>query len=167
MIEISNLTFDYPGHRALDDVGLSVQAGSVTALVGPNGGGKTTLMRLLMGLEEASRGDVTPARYVQIGYLPQQAQLNSKHSLWDECLTAFKDLQARQKELAHLENLMARPAHPESILETYGRLQHEFEHLGGYTYETRTRQTLSGLGFDPSEYQRPIQQLSGGQRTRA
>ena len=135
--------------------------------MGSNGVGKTTLMRLLMGTEEATRGNVIPARNVQIGYLPQQAQLDSKHSLWDECLTAFKDLQARQKELAQLENLMTRPNHPASILETYGRLQHEFEHMGGYTFETRTRQTLSGLGFDPSEYQRPIPQLSGGQRTRA
>jgi len=63
--------------------------------------------------------------------------------------------------------MMSRPDHPVDVLESYGRLQHEFERLGGYTYETRIRQTLSGLGFAAGDYQRPIQQLSGVQRTRA
>ena len=57
--------------------------------------------------------------------------------------------------------------HSDDLLETYGRLQHEFDLLGGYTYETRVRQALTGLGFDPGDFRRPISQLSGGQRTRA
>jgi len=167
LLTATNLTKAFGADDIFSDLSFTLPQRARIGLVGSNGVGKTTLMRLLMGTEEATRGNVIPARNVQIGYLPQQAQLDSKHSLWDECLTAFKDLQARQKELAQLENLMTRPNHPASILETYGRLQHEFEHMGGYTFETRTRQTLSGLGFDPSEYQRPIPQLSGGQRTRA
>ena len=62
---------------------------------------------------------------------------------------------------------MSDPQQAVTVLETYGRLQHEFDHLGGYTYESRIRQTLTGLGFSPADEQRPLQQLSGGQRTRA
>jgi len=167
ILSVTNLAKVYGAEDIFSDLSFSVPQRARIGLVGPNRVGKTTLMRLLMGLEEATRGTTQVARNVQIGYLPQQAQLDSKHSLWEECLTAFKDLQTRQKELAHLESLMSKPNHPASILETYGRLQHEFDHLGGYTFETRTRQTLSGLGFDPSEYSRPVHQLSGGQRTRA
>ena len=167
LLSVSNLVKAYGAEDIFSDLSFSIPQHARIGLVGPNGVGKTTLMRLLMGLEEPTSGNVLRTRNVQIGYLPQQAHLDSKHNLWDECLGAFKGLQARQKELAHLESVMSKPNHPAEILDTYGRLQHEFEHLGGYTYETRTRQTLGGLGFDPGDFQRPIQQLSGGQRTRA
>ena len=82
-------------------------------------------------------------------------------------LGAFVDLRAREAELTRLEAAMADPAEFESALERYGPLQHQFELDGGYQYETRIKQVLTGLNFEPHEYDRPVAQLSGGQKTRA
>jgi ATP-binding cassette subfamily F protein 3 len=86
--------------------------------------------------------------------------------VWEECLSAFVELRLMEGELAHLETSMSDPSQAEQALQRYGPLQVAFEHRGGYTYETRIRQTLSGLGYAEADFERPIPQLSGGQRTR-
>jgi ATP-binding cassette subfamily F protein 3 len=148
-------------------VSLSIPHGARIAIVGPNGIGKTTLLRILVGLDEPSSGSVQRARTLSLGYLPQEAMLAGTHTLWQECLTVLADLLALEAELASLEAAMSDPTQAESVLERYGPLQQEFELRGGYIYETRIRQTLTGLGFDPNDFDRPLPQLSGGQRTRA
>ncbi|OGN81253.1 MAG: hypothetical protein A2X24_13020 [Chloroflexi bacterium GWB2_54_36] len=149
------------------DVTLSIPHRARIGLVGPNGVGKTTLLRILLGEEEPSAGEVQVSRGLQMAYLPQEARLLTDRTLWQECLTVFEDLIQRQAELARLETAMADPDKAESALASYGRLQQEFERLGGYTFETRIRQTLTGLGFSRSDINRPLAHLSGGQRTRA
>ena len=148
-------------------ISLGIPPGARVAIVGPNGIGKTTLLRILIGLDEPSRGTVQRARNLRLGYLPQEAGLKGTNTLWEECLKAVADLRALEDELARLEVAMSDSGQAEDALARYGPLQHEFERRGGYTYETRIRQTLTGLGFDASDYTRPITQLSGGQRTRA
>ena len=148
-------------------ISLSVPHRARIGLVGPNGVGKTTLLRILIGLEEPSRGEVQKAHSVRIGYLPQEAGIESRGTLWEQCLEAFEDLLALQKEMARLEKEMSDPHKAEAALEAYGQIQASFDHMGGYTYEQRIRQTLTGLGFSEADEQRPMQQLSGGQRTRA
>jgi ATP-binding cassette subfamily F protein 3 len=137
------------------------------ALVGPNGIGKTTLLRIIAGLEPPSLGTVRRARDLTIGYLPQESITASENTLWDECLLPFGRLKDLEEELRRLEQDMGDPDASGEVLERYGTLQAEFEHAGGYTYETRIRQVLAGLGFTPDHYRMPLQQLSGGQRTRA
>ena len=149
------------------DISLSIPRRARIGLVGPNGVGKTTLLRILLGEEEPTSGAVHRARNLRIGYLPQEAQLHSEHTLWQECLTVFSDLIRQQSELARLEAAMADPGQAETAIHAYGRLQETFELAGGYTYETRIRQTLTGLGFSPADLNRPLEHLSGGQRTRA
>jgi ATP-binding cassette, subfamily F, member 3 len=148
-------------------VSISIPQAARIAIVGPNGIGKTTLLRVLVGLEEPSQGVIQHMRGLKMGYLPQEASLNGSNTLWEECLGAMADLRAMEIELARLESLMSDRSQADSALERYGQLQLKFEHNSGYTYETRIRQTLTGLGFDPSDNTRPISQLSGGQRTRA
>src|SRR5258706_5895959 len=82
-------------------------------------------------------------------------------------MTAFAGLRAREAELTGLEAAMADPAEFEAAVERYGPLQHQFELDGGYVYETRVKQVLEGLNFEPHEFDRPVFQLSGGQKTRA
>ncbi|MHB8192678.1 MAG: ABC-F family ATP-binding cassette domain-containing protein [Bellilinea sp.] len=149
------------------DVSLSIPHRARIGLVGPNGVGKTTLMRILLGEDEPSAGEVLRARGLRMGYLPQEARLQSDRTLWQECLTVFTRLLEQQAELARLETAMADPDQAEASLIAYGRLQQAFEHSGGYTFETRMRQTLTGLGFSRADLNRPLAHLSGGQRTRA
>jgi len=148
-------------------VEVAIPHGARIGLVGPNGAGKTTLLRLLAGLEEPSAGVVQRSKGLRLGYLAQESAINSEGTLWEEMLGAFADLRAREAELTRLEAAMADPAEFETALERYGPLQHQFELDGGYQYETRIKQVLGGLNFEPHEYDRPVAQLSGGQKTRA
>ncbi len=167
LVSAINVTKSYGLRDVFSGITLSVSHGARIAIVGPNGIGKTTLLRILVGLEEPTNGILHQARGLKIGYLPQEAGLQGTHTLWEECLSVLADLREIEAELAHLEHQMSDPVHAEDALERYGQLQDIFERRGGYTYETRIRQTLSGLGFDVSDFERPIPQLSGGQRTRA
>jgi ATP-binding cassette, subfamily F, member 3 len=157
----------YGAVNLFENITLSLPEKSRIGLVGPNGVGKTTLLRIIIGEEDASSGAVFRARGLRMGYLPQESDLNGEHTLWQECLTPFKEMLERQQELHRLEDAMSKPGADEDLLENYGRLQHEFDGAGGYLYETRIRQTLTGLGFSNADAKRPLSQLSGGQRTRA
>ena len=167
LLTITGLAKSFGPNDIFSGVTASISHRARIALVGPNGVGKTTLLRILLGLEEPSAGDVQRSRGLQIDYLPQEAGLDSDSTLWEEGLHAVGDLLEMQAELTRLEGLMGQPDQAEATLEAYGRLQARFEHRGGYTYETRIKQTLTGLGFLPQDFQRPVSQLSGGQRTRA
>jgi ATP-binding cassette, subfamily F, member 3 len=167
LLNASDLSKSFGADDVFLNLSLSIPNQARIAMVGANGIGKTTLLRILIGLDEASSGNVHRARGLTIGYLPQEASLTAEHTLWEECLTVFKDLQAQEAELNRLEAAMSDPARAALVMERYGTLQQDFEHRGGYIYETRIRQTLSGLGFDADDFHRPLWQLSGGQRTRA
>ena len=167
LIAASDLSKSYGPNDIFQGISLSIPHGARIAIVGPNGVGKTTLLRILLGLEEPSSGAIQKARNLNIGYLPQEALLSGTHTLWEECLNALSELRALEAELAQLESAMGDPEQAEAALERYAKLQPEFEQRGGYTYETRIRQTLTGLGFEPDDFNRPLPQLSGGQRTRA
>ncbi len=167
LLTAHNLSKSFGPVDIFSDLNLSIPHRARIGLVGPNGVGKTTLLRILLGLEDPSTGTVQRARGSTLGYLPQEAKLESRRTLWQECLTVFADLLEQQAQLARLEALMADPQQAEAALEAYGKLQNEFDHGGGYTFETRIRQVLTGLGFSTVDYERPLGQLSGGQRTRA
>ena len=167
VLSATSLSKSFGAHDIFTGVSLSIPQGARIGLVGANGIGKTTLLRILVGVEEPSAGQVHRARGLRTGYLPQEASLEGSRTLWEECMEAFADLRVREQELARLERLMGEPGQSGDVLATYGRLQHEFDVHGGYTYEQRIHQTLAGLGFGQRDEQRPLSQLSGGQRTRA
>jgi len=176
LLTFSSLAKSYGPHDIFRDLSGAVPHESRIGLVGPNGIGKTTLLRLFAGLEEPSGGSLHRARGLRVGYLPQEAaqeaaqgavMATTGNTLWAEMLTAFTELLTREAELRGLEADMADPAKFDSAMEKYGHLQEQFEHEGGYTYEIRIKQTLEGLGFEAGDFQRPLAQLSGGQKTRA
>ena len=167
LLTANNLGKFYGADEVLDDISIAIPAAARIALVGPNGAGKTTLINILAGINLATSGAVHVARNTRIAFLPQRPELVGAHSLWDEQLKAFADLREMETRLAQLEQQMADDNSSARALEAYGPLQAEFERLGGYTYETRIKMVLSGLGFTADEYAIPLPQLSGGQKTRA
>ena len=167
ILSASSLVKFYGPDEIFSDISVSVPAGARIALVGPNGAGKTTLLNLLAGIDSPTSGAVSQAGGARLSFLPQRPELAGEHSLWREQLKAFAGLRAMERRLAELERQMATADDTEDALEAYGQLQAEFERRGGYEYETRIKRVLSGLGFSPAEYEVPLPQLSGGEKTRA
>ena len=167
LITAANLSKSFGANDIFAGISLGIPRRARIAIIGPNGIGKTTLLRILAGEEEPSSGVVSQAHGITIGHLPQEAGLDSTNTLWEECLTPFEKLRDEEAELGRLEAAMSDAGQADRALERYGRLQVEFEHHGGYTYIQRIQQVLSGLGFTPEEYSAPLARLSGGERTRA
>ncbi|HET9909668.1 MAG TPA: ABC-F family ATP-binding cassette domain-containing protein [Anaerolineales bacterium] len=167
LINVSSLSKSFGAEDLFAGVTFSVAKGARLALVGPNGIGKTTLLRILIGQEEPSSGTVTRAKNLRVGYLSQEADFELQGVLWDVCLEPFADLIRMQKEVERLEDEMSDPAKREEALVRYGSVQHEFERRGGYVYQVRIKQVLTGLGFDEPDFHMSLDHLSGGQRTRA
>jgi ATP-binding cassette subfamily F protein 3 len=167
LLTATSLKKSFGAEDLFTDISFSLPHRARIALVGPNGIGKTTLLRILLKQEEASGGSVHYARNIRIGYLPQEATFETDNDLWGECMLVFADLHSRQAELTDLEHAISSGKADPDDLERYGRLQQLFDHLGGYNYENQIKQTLTGLGFSHQDYHRPLKHLSGGQRTRA
>jgi ATP-binding cassette subfamily F protein 3 len=166
----NELAKSYGALDVFDGVSVRVEQGDRVGLVGPNGQGKTSLLRILAGIDHPSLGTVARARGLRMGYLPQDPPPPGERTLYADLLEVFTDLRAQGEVLRGLERQMEETsddAELERLLEKYGQMQTRFELAGGYHYELRIRQVLSGLGFDASEYQQPLAHLSGGQRTRA
>ena len=167
LLTASSLSKSFGDFDLFSGISFSVPKGARLALVGPNGVGKTTLLRILVGEDEASTGAVSTARGVRLGYLPQEADFDMAGTLLESCESIFEHFKSRQAELHRLESLMADPDQADDVMPRYGKLQHDFEQQGGYAYPTRIKQVLSGLGFDEADYTLQLKHLSGGQRTRA
>jgi len=161
------LTKYYGAQDVFSDLEFSVARGDKIGLVGPNGVGKTTLLRIILGLEEPSAGSVQRARGVRLGYLPQISVFPSDQTLYAEMLGVFSDLNQQHEVLLSLADEMASAPDPAELMERYALLEHRFELAGGYEYENRIRRVLSGLGFAADMDDWPIAMLSGGQVTRA
>lgn len=161
----------FGGFSIFRDVTVSIERDAKIGLVGPNGVGKTTLLKILAGMLESTTGRVQLARDVEIGYLRQEAMeaFNElHHSLLEEMLSIFEGVQAQEQRLRELEHLMADPdADQQAVLAEYSQLHEDFDRLGGYDYEVRIEQTLGGLGFSEDQFDTPLSHLSGGQKTRA
>ncbi len=163
----TNLSKLFGPEEIFSGVSVDIPHRARIALVGPNGAGKTTLLNILIGEDLPNSGSVSVARGTRMGFLPQRPELVGGHSLWEEALGAFNELRATEAELTRLEHAMADPATHDSAMASYGPLQERFELAGGYTYETRVRMVLQGIGFTPEDYTMSLEKLSGGQRTRA
>ena len=165
----SNLSKYFGADDIFTGISLELQEGECVALVGANGCGKSTLLDILAGKIEPDGGNVYKARDIRLGYLPQVPDLDEDGTLWQAMEAVFSDLMTQQAELHRLEAMMASQDEAEMAyaIERYGVKQEAFEQAGGFTFETRIRQVLGGLGFDSAEFQAPLAHLSGGEKTRA
>ncbi len=138
------------------------------AIVGINGAGKTTLLRIIMGELEADSGEVILAKNKTIGYLPQNPDIEGNRTIYEEVLSAKEELISMQEALVSMEKKMSSldGSELEAFLDSYNRLNTEFERQGGLSYKSEITGVLKGLGFAEEEFGKHMQELSGGQRTR-
>ena len=146
-------------------VDFEVQRGDKVGLVGANGTGKTTLMRILLGREESDGGQIVMDRADTVGYVEQQAAF-THDTLYDELRSAFSDLIALRAEKERMEQDIADGAAGEEELAAYGNLVTRFEAMDGYDFESRIRRVAFGLGFSESDLAKDVRHFSGGQTTR-
>ena len=172
MLTVSNLTFSFGDYDVFMGVSASIPNDGKVGLVGPNGVGKTTLLRVLAGLAQPSAGMLHMARGTRLGYLRQEAVdafAGDNNTVHDEMLTVFGGIKEMEDTLRGLETRMAAAgdADVDELLHAYSVAQEDFEQAGGYEYEQRITQVLQGLGFGRAEWDTPLTILSGGQKTRA
>ena len=167
LLTANNISKSFGDLDVFSDVSLSVPQKSRIGFVGENGSGKSTLLKILVGLDDPDTGTVSKSKDLSIGYLPQQIEIASDKTPYESCLESFSDLIYMQDQLSRMEESLKDTPNDQNLLESYGKLQNNFENLGGYIYRSKINQILQGLGLIKGEENRPWQQLSGGQKIRA
>ncbi|MBN2482881.1 MAG: ATP-binding cassette domain-containing protein [Candidatus Omnitrophica bacterium] len=160
MIILNNVAKQFSGKYLLQDVNLAVNRGEKIGLIGPNGAGKSTLFRIILQKEEISGGTIQVARGTRIGYLPQEKQFHSTHTVMGELMRADGHIVQLCKERDQLEQ------ENRAITHRYSEVISELEHLGYFQLQHKGEKILSGLGFTETDFHRPIVELSGGWQMR-
>jgi ATPase subunit of ABC transporter with duplicated ATPase domains len=169
MIALSNISKQYGKQLVFVDASFQLNPGERAGLVGPNGSGKTTLFRLITGEEYADDGEVTVPKKLTIGYFRQDVEEMKGRSALDEAIAGSGRVGDLHHELEALNKALedsARAAEMDSILERFGEVQEEYEHLHGYTLEAQAREVLHGLGFQDDQIDDDVGALSGGWKMR-
>jgi ATPase subunit of ABC transporter with duplicated ATPase domains len=169
MIAFSGIGKQYGRQVLFVDASFQLNPGEKVGLIGPNGSGKTTLFRMIVGEEEADEGDVSVPKKLTVGYFRQDVEEMSGRSVLDEAIAGSGRLGDLHHELEELQRAMSDPAPAggmDKALARFGDVQEEYEHLGGYALESRTREILHGLGFDDERIDGDVGALSGGWKMR-
>lgn len=161
LVTVSNLGMHYGGPELLRGVSLDIEPGDKIGLIGQNGTGKSTLLKILTGQLEPTHGEVHRQRNIKIAYQAQELDFEPGSTVIDEMHKLFKDDARRQQRLHDLEDRMARG---EDVLTEYERLQLEHDSAGGYIVDRKIEQVLTGLGLPQSSWRQPIESFSGGER---
>ena len=169
MISFSNINKQYGKQLVFVDASFQLNPGDKVGLVGPNGAGKTTLFRMVVGEEVPDEGDVSVPRRLTIGYFRQDVEEMAGRSVLDEAIAGSGHVGDLHHELEALQHAMTDPDKAdemESVLERFGEVQEEYEHLGGYALEAHAREVLHGLGFKEDQIEGDVGALSGGWKMR-
>jgi len=170
MIQLSELTKTFGDRTLFDRVTWQITDRERVGLCGPNGAGKTTLLKMMAGLDEPDSGAILMPAATTVGYLPQDGLSHSGRTVFDEASSAFAELLAVKAEMHDLEQRLGDDAIPEreheDMLHRYSDLQDRFRLHDGYSIELKTATVLQGLGFKPSEFERPTETFSGGWQMR-
>ncbi len=165
LFRLSEVKKSYGGNEILRGVTFQVNPAEKVGLVGRNGAGKTTVFRIITGLESADSGDVVSMNGLKLGVLDQHVDFASGETVHTAALSAFKEIHDMEAEMRDLESRMATD-HSQEILDRYADLQIAFEHADGFSYAARAEAILLGLGFPREMWSADTGTLSGGQKNR-
>lgn len=172
IIGCKNVHKSYGIDVILEDISFNINEGEKVGLIGANGAGKSTLFKILTGEIRQDGGDVYIDKNKTVGYLSQHLSLESSNELYSEVLKVFDDLISLENKIAELEEKMKEPYDPSKedyhnrIIKDYTTYSDLFEKRGGYTYKGEAHRVITGLGFSTADFNKAINILSGGQKTR-
>lgn len=168
ILSCQNLSKAFNEKPILKDVSFHIEEHDKAAIVGINGVGKTTLLRIIVGELPADSGIVTLKKEASFGYLAQNQNVNSENTIYEELLSVKAPVIAMEKQLREMEEKMhtVNGRELDSLMENYARLNHQFELENGYAYQSEIGGVLKGLGFAEEDFGKQISTLSGGQKTR-
>jgi ATP-binding cassette, subfamily F, member 3 len=170
MLSLEHIVLQFGGRVLFSDLSCMISPHDRIGLVGSNGTGKTTLLKIITGLVQADSGAVSKAKFVTVGYLQQEGIAVSGKTLYEEAASAFEDVLEIQQELEEVHRSLERldprsPEHAETI-EIYGELQHKLEDLDAFRMKSKVERVLMGLGFSVSDLTRMTEEFSGGWQMR-
>ena len=161
-----DLEKQFGANTLFKNVNFSIDANARIGLIGPNGVGKTTLLKIMTGEEEATHGDFTINKNIDVGYIAQENGLNESKTIWEEMLSVFTSLINMSKKITSLQQDIAANPKQNDLLKQYDQLQFNFEQQGGYTYQADIKSILNGFNFPEATWSKKIASLSGGEKTR-
>lgn len=168
VLSCNNISKSFGTDDVLKAVSFHINDREKAAIVGINGSGKSTLLKIIIGELDADEGDVILAKDTTIGYLAQHQDLNSEYTIYEEMYNVNEDIIKLDERIRKLEIQMkhAQGKELDQMLHTYTRLTHEFEIRNGYAYKSEVTGILKGLGFTEEDFDKKVNILSGGQKTR-
>lgn len=168
ILSLSNVSKSYGTDVILEKISFNIEEKEKAAIVGVNGAGKTTLFKIITGELSSDSGDIYFKKDSSFGYLKQNAIPNSEGTIYNEMLAVFSTLIKTEEDLRQMEQEMSHMSGSEleEHMKKYSDLQYQFELMDGYSYKSRIKGVLKGLGFSEDDFDRPVKSLSGGQKTR-
>lgn len=171
MISVEGLRVEFGGFTLFDDVSFVVNKKDRIALVGKNGAGKSTMLKIFAGLQSSTSGTVSVPKDTTIGYLPQQMQLTDSRTVREEAEQAFSHIRDEEKEIERLNTELAERTDYDTddygkLIERVTHLSEHFQMMGGGNYHAELERTLMGLGFRREDFDRATSEFSGGWRMR-
>jgi ATP-binding cassette subfamily F protein 3 len=163
MLQLTGIAYSFGDRELFSDVNLTIGVSDRYGLVGANGTGKTTLLRIIKGDMLPAKGSVEKFRPVTIGYLPQEEIVLHGNTLLEEVLRDYNTHIAR---LDHLRHLMSGNPETGGLLKEYERAEEQFHTFGGYEYEAEAHKVIHGLGFVTADYEKPVESFSSGWQMR-
>ena len=172
LLQLNDISKSFDGEDIFTNVDFEIKTGERIGIVGRNGAGKSTLMKLIAGVEDYDHGHISKIKNLTIGYLTQQMTLNSEATVFEEMAKPFTHLKNMEQLIKQETDWLAQHGNDyESLdyqqhMERYESLSSQFEHQDGYQYESKIKTILHGLNFTETDFDRPINDFSGGQKTR-
>ncbi|WP_299156416.1 ABC-F family ATP-binding cassette domain-containing protein [uncultured Christiangramia sp.] len=171
MLNIHNLSVSFQGEYLFKEVSFRLGAGDRVGLIGKNGAGKSTMLKIISGEQEYDTGQIAKDKELRIGFLKQDLEFEQGRTVIDEAHQAFAEIKQLEAKMEHINEQLATRTDYESdsysqLIEDLSEITHQYEIIGGYNYEGETEKVLQGLGFQREDFEKLTQTFSGGWRMR-